>query len=123
MEHIFVAGKRKNSCLLYLPEEKKLFYKTSSRRDNSEYYCYERILSERDKSNGNCKLKCSARVSIKNGICMRNSTQHISHDNHEKIFNDLIPANKIKTMCATLGASLPTHKISTKEIFYQELSK
>lgn len=123
MEHILIPGKRKNSSLLYLPAERNLFYKTNNRNGQTEYCCYERVLSENENNNVRSGSKCSARLKVRKGVCTRNDVNHVNHSNHEHLFKDLVPANNIKNMCATLGSSLPTHKISTKEIFYQELSK
>lgn len=112
-------GKRKSGKkqLLYLPTERCLFVQNNERRGNREFQCYQRILSSSDKS----QPKCYARAQIdKNNECFRNDVDHSNHKDHKSILKSLTVMNKIKDICAKAGAVLPTHKVSTKQIFYVE---
>lgn len=112
-------GKRKSGekQLLYLPTERCLFVKNHERRGNREFRCYQRILSSSDKS----QPKCYACARINNSNkCFRNDVNHSHHKIHGTIFKSLRIINRIKDVCAIAGADLPTHKVSTKQIFYVE---
>lgn len=112
-------GKRRSGKkqLMYLPTERCLFVQNNERRGNREFQCYQRILSSNDKS----QTKCYARAQINNNNeCFRNEVDHSDHTDHRTILKSLRVINRIKDVCAKAGADLPTHKVSTKQIFYVE---
>lgn len=112
-------GKRrsKKKQLLYLPTERCLFVQTHEKCGNRDFQCYQRILSASHKD----QPKCYARARIDNySECSRNDVNHSEHNDHEEIFRSLRVINRIKDVCAKAGANLPTHKVSTKQIFYTE---
>lgn len=129
-EYKLLYGKRRNKKkspqLLFLLSEKCLFVQNNDRNGKKEYQCYQRILiankkNDSDKGNLHALMACKARASVTtDGICYRNHTNHTQHATHEKIFSTLEKMNEIKDVCETVGAHLPTHKISTKHIFYAE---
>lgn len=120
------------STLVYLHDEKHLFFHTKNRNGQDEYNCYENILpAEYSQSNqmndtGKEKLRCSAKIFI-NGekVCRRNKIQHKDHGNHDLTFRDLKTLHEIKEKCRFLSEWCPlsAHKISVKEIFMVELAK
>lgn len=120
MDYVLLSGYRKNSKLIYIRDEKMLFRKTRTRNQQSEYVCYQDVVSEKDPE---IHLKCNARLKLNQTIYIRNETAHSKHDNHKKIFQELKLVNKIKEACEKSGANLASHKVSTKEIFIKELAR
>lgn len=126
MEYEIIYGKRRNkmkSCqLLYLPSEKCIFVKNNERYGKKEYHCYQRVLAA-NKKNDNSHLKCNARAYIDSeNVCTRNGTNHSEHESHDKIVYSFEKMNRIKEVCETVGAVLPAHKVSTKQIFSTEIA-
>lgn len=114
-----VRGKRKNSKLIWIKEEKYLYLKKDERSDGTiVYLCYQ------NKINGN--IECSARRSITpNGLVIKNAIPHSCHPNHESIYADLITRLNINESCAKAAAALDglPVSVSNRLIFTRELAK
>lgn len=129
MEYELLYGKRQNKKkepqLLFIPNENCLFIKNNERYGRKEFQCYQRVLSsKKKKSISECQPVCNARAILScDGILRRNETNHSGHDDHLRIVNDLRTANKIKDVCSAAGKDLPTHKVSTKQIFHHEIAR
>lgn len=122
MDYVLLSGYRKNSKLIYILDEKMLFRKTRTRNQQSEYVCYQDVLSEKDPER---HLKCNARLKLNHirNEYIRNETAHSNHGDHKKKFQELNLLNKIKKSCEKSGANLASHKVSTKEIFIREMAR
>lgn len=73
---------------IYVPSEKMLYV---SKGRESEFICYQSVLSDRKKKGNEMHLTCTARIRcLANGTCERQNVyvQHTSHPNHEKIVSD-----------------------------------
>lgn len=122
-----IRGKRYNSRLLWVPEEKHLFVRhrvNENRNKGEDWICYQTILRKKNKNDVNCS---SALHIDSKGICRRKNVRnsHTNHNNHQSIFDDLISLNNIKDDCIT--AKKVYEGISTSfsalDIFTRELSK
>lgn len=124
MEFTYIKGFRGGS-LLYLHQEKHLFYQTHNRDGRLEFSCYDNNLPKDYKSSEQQSRKCNAKVIVKEDICRRNNTDHQCHANHELVFRDLQTLNEIKERCQKVSEWCPisAHKISAKEIFMTMLAK
>lgn len=126
MDHCFIKGFH-GGDILYLKEEKHLFYRKIARNGNVEYACYQSILLKNKKrSKSDVKvIPCTARAIIHGNECSRNKIKHSKHDNHELIFRDLETLNAVKEKCKILQEINPivSHKASAKIIFLQEMAK
>lgn len=128
MEYELLYGKRQNKKkepqLLYIPNERCLYVQNNQRNGKREYQCYQRVLCANKKKIEPSQATCTARVFIdSSNTLMRNGKQHSAHADHSKIVSDIRAANRIKDVCASAGNNLPTHKVSTKQIFYTEIAR
>lgn len=121
MDYVLIQGFQ-SGTLFYVPSEKHLYVRKSSRNDNVYLACYDTIISKNEKNNN---VSCSARCHVKQNICVRTDTPHSVHDDHEIIYNDLISLNAMKNSCRLLAENFPisAKKIPIKEIFLMEMSK
>lgn len=111
--------------ILYLKEEKHLFYRKIERNGSVEYACYQSILLK-NKNQSKSITPCTSRAKIDgNKVCSRNTICHSKHANHEVIFRDLVTLNAVKDKCRMLQEILPieSHKASAKLIFLREMAK
>lgn len=132
MDYTLIEGFH-GGTLVYLHQEKHLFYHTNDRNGQAEYSCYETILPEEyhcnehgEKQQEKKKIRCSAKIFINNeNTCRRNKMEHHDHSNHDLLFRDLKTLHEIKEKCRFLSEWCPisAHKISAKEIFMVELAK
>lgn len=84
----FVAGKRHDSKLLYLIDEKQLYKKKSLYKQKTFYTCY--------------KNSCKARVEmLENKICVRSgkNSEHCEHPSQEDTYQELKSLENIKAEC------------------------
>lgn len=137
MDYTYIEGFH-GGTLVYLHEEKHLFYHTNDRNGQIEYSCYEKMLpteysqpcndqmANRQHNVEKKKMRCSAKIFV-NGenVCRRNKMQHYSHANHHLVFLDLKTLHEIKEKCRFLfeWCPLSAYKMSAKEIFMIELAK
>lgn len=106
MDYVFVTGKRVDSNLLYLKDEKQLFKINSKNRKKKIYMCYVK--------------DCKSRVFIdNNAICYKvnNYVEHNHHDNQEHAYKQLKLINEIKSECQSVSALHSGACISVSEIF------
>lgn len=110
-------GERIGSKLLWVPEEKHLYYNKDTRKNGRiVYLCYENRL---DKSNS-----CSARCFVDpSGKLTTNATPHSNHKNHKAKFEDLKSTSAIKNttiqvahVLRDLHVTVPTQHIFTREM-------
>lgn len=112
-----VEGRRRNSRLLWVPEEKML-YSIKDVRGNGQkvYLCYHNIINKFP--------PCSARRFIdKNGVMISNTIPHSHHMNHEAVYKDLKTRSAIIDSCVQAATAMeglhvpvPTEKIFTREL-------
>lgn len=119
MDYVFIQGFQ-SGTLLYVPSEKHLYLRKSSRNGIAYFVCYDTVITKKEKS----KATCFARCHIKEKTCTRNAAPHTHHD-HEIIYNDLVSLNAMKNSCRLLAEKFPlsAKKIPIKEIFLMEMSK
>lgn len=89
-----ITGKKSNSVLLYVIEEKQLFKVKSKTNKKTYYVCYEK--------------KCSARLELSvNGFCSRPKkyTDH-NHGNQESKYNEITCIDDIRKDCLTAASVL-----------------
>lgn len=131
MNYTRIEGFR-GGTLVYLQEEKHLFYHTNDRNNHAEYCCYENILPNeyskvnREGGSEKKKLRCPAKVFVSGeNVCRRNKMQHHDHGNHDFVFRDLTTLHETKEKCRFLSQWCPlsAFRISAREIFMVELAK
>lgn len=124
MHHELISGYHENSKVLYIRDEGMLFYKTRQRNGQTEFLCYQELIKGKcSVIYPRCFCPCFARAIIHQNKCVRNTTNHSDHGNHNNIYNELKLLSRIKKSCRNSGANLASHKVSTKEIFYRELAR
>lgn len=116
-----VEGKRKDSKLVWVVEEKYLYYKKDERSDGTVVYlCYHnRINNSSDKQH-----PCPARRHIDStGRVTTNQIPHSNHTDHEQLYADLKTRSGIIQSCIQTASALeglhvtvPTQKIFTREL-------
>lgn len=114
-----IEGKRKNSRLIWIVEEKFLYSIKDGRADGRKVYlCYQ------NKIDGNSP--CSARRLIdSNGVVTTNALPHSHHPDHESIYKDMKSRSGIIESCIQAATVLGDLHISvpTQQIFTRELAK
>lgn len=94
MECIFFAGKKKDSKLLFVPEQKMIYRKKSVYKEVVKYECWHE--------------NCKARVNLMpNGFCdlAKNYVNH-NHEEEENIYKELCALNEIKAESGNIAATL-----------------
>lgn len=121
MDYVLIQGFQ-SGALYYVPSEKHLYVRKSSRNGNVYLACYNTIISKNEKNNNE---SCSARCHVKLNTCVRTGTPHTKHVDHEIIYNDLVSLNAMKNTCRLLAENFPisAKKISIKEIYLMEMSR
>lgn len=119
-----IRGHRLDGCLLWATEEKHLYSKKCGRGGSVEYECYQTTLRKRKNTKREHKA-CTSGVVLKNGKCFPKKKGHTSHENHQKIFEDLQTLNKVKEVCIIMKENCEDLCISVpaRNIFTRELSK
>lgn len=89
LNYEYVVGRRLNSRLLYVLDEKQLYTKKSMKNENYFYNCYIKT--------------CKARVFVNNEVCkkVKNFIDH-SHETQENMYKELKTLNDIKTSCVEM---------------------
>lgn len=120
MDYIKVNGFN-GGKLYYLPKEKHLFLRKTSKNEKTYLICYDTIMAK--KSANACSARC--RLDESTGECLRTVTNHCNHESHEIIFQDLVSLNAMKDQCRYLAEKFPfsAHLIPISEIFLIEMSK
>lgn len=122
MQHLpykTVMGHRRNAQLLWVPTKKHIYVKKEG-----EWICYQTILLKSDSN----AIKCTSRVqTISDSLCIQKNVfvPHTNHEDHEKIYNDLISRNKIIDQCVemkNLSDGL-TISIPSKDIFTRKMAR
>ncbi|XP_055308039.1 uncharacterized protein LOC129572142 [Sitodiplosis mosellana] len=119
--HEFVEGHRRGSRLLWVPEEKYLYFKKDDRSGKTIYLCYENQLQN--------EQICSSRRSIDSeGTMTTNSIPHSCHSNHQAVHDKLKLRSHIIDSCEhaahaleDLHFTIPTQQIFTREVAKQPL--
>lgn len=109
-----VEGKRKNSKLVWIPEEKFLYFLKDTRHDQKIYQCYENRTGS----------QCPARRTIDStGKVSMNALPHSHHSSHESIYNDMKTRSNIIDACTQaanvldgLHVTVPSQQIFTREL-------
>lgn len=94
MECVFFSGKKVNSNLLFVKEEKMIYKKKSTYKDVVKFQCW--------------RAGCPARVNyMPNGTCMmpQKFVPH-NHDHEEEEYRKLNALNKIKEESAKISGTL-----------------
>lgn len=111
--------KGKRSIIIWIKEEKFLYYKKDERSDGTKVYlCYQNKI---DKSTA-----CSARRSITpSGLVTKNAIPHTCHSSHESFYNDFKTRSDINESCKAASNVLDGLPISvpSRHIFTRELAK
>lgn len=86
------------------------------------FECYQKVLTRKKNET---HQKCGAGVFLTDNIVTQSKTPHSEHDNHEKIYLDMISINNIKSDVKKMHEDYPeiSHKIPVSSIFYKEVSK
>lgn len=130
MESEMVKGFRDGTNLLYVPSEKNLYrLKCHRRNGESDYICYQNVLSKPKKNRHSRKedrSRCCARVRSLAGekLCKAMNASHSVHHHHEHIMRDMLKLNDMKEKCEISKKNFPEDatKISTRNI-YQRVIK
>lgn len=99
-----MSGKRRNSKVLYIIDEKQFYLQKSEAKGRQYYTCYER--------------NCKSRVILEKGQC-RKATDFIEHNHRDQqqLYDELKALNEIKDKCldvsSTLGAANVVNGIRT----------
>lgn len=126
IDYVFVKGRR-DSQILYVPGHKCLYVKKRSKKNSTDYVCYQTILVKNKAKSANVVIPhCTASVKIDNaGICSCKTNPHNAHVNHEKIYKDFITNhNFLDDVVSTskMLEDLPV-EVSNRDIFSRELAK
>lgn len=118
LAYSFTKGFHDGNLLVYLPEEKHLYYKTNDRPSGQQdYACYEKILNK----GHNCKSRFHLSADMS---CWKNNVPHSDHENHELTFKDMQTLDDMRKKCRYIVDNFPSaHKIPLKEIFMSEMVK
>lgn len=86
LEFEIISGKRINSKVLYVKEEKQCYIRKSESKGTIYYTCY--------------KKSCKSRVILKNGQCSKvvNFTQH-NHSDQHAFYEELKALSQVKKIC------------------------
>lgn len=101
MEFTFFEGMRKNSKLLYLPEDRQVFKLSKIQKDKKYYKCFYDL--------------CKATISISNGLAVYINSNH-PHGDQEELYKKRKLVSKIKQRARE-------ELINRREIFDQESSR
>lgn len=127
LDHVFLAGQRRNGKLLYVRKLKCLYVKKQKSKKATDYICYQTILRKNMKKNSKNKVPaCTSRVKVDNhGRCTRKRISHTMHENHEKLYKDMISKNNFLDDVVTLSNQLAglSTEVSSQDIFTRELAK
>lgn len=118
LTHTFVEGHRRGSRLVWVHEEKFLYFKKDERSGKTSYLCYENQLQH--------SQICSSRCLIDSeGIMTKNSIPHSGHSNHQAVYDKLKTRSSIIDSCEQAASVLEDlhFTIPTQQIFNRELSK
>lgn len=130
--HQLIMGHRLDGTLLWAPDEKHLYFKKKSLKNgNEDWICYqEMLLKQKGKPQGEHTsdlTKCTSRILRNPAIqtCQRKKVAHTDHENHEKIYKDLVSRHNIyrdtvRLRDATAGLSM---NVPVNDIFTRELAK
>lgn len=114
-----VEGHRKGSKLLWIKEERYLYFMKDKRVDGrTVYLCYQNRFS----GNGSCSARCS----IDNqGALTTNKINHSCHTDHESTYKDLKTRSAIVDSCIQTATALKDLHIPVpnQQIFTRELAK
>lgn len=114
-----VDGRRKGSKLIWVFEEKNLYFPKEKRSGRDEYLCYQNKID----TNG---VKCSARCMIdSNRKITKGVVPHSAHSNHESIYKDLKTRSDVVNACHAAASALEDLHVSVpnQQIFIRELAK
>lgn len=113
-----VEGLRKNSKLIWIPEEKNLyFYKDQRASGTKVYLCYENRSDA-----GSCPARRSIDIA---GVVSTNGVSHSNHSSHEIIYENMKSRSAIIDGCIDAARSLDgLHMtIPNQQIFTREIAK
>lgn len=126
IDYVFVRGRR-DSQILYVPGHKCLYVKKRSKKNSTDYVCYQTVLVKNKTKSANVAIpQCTASVKIDNeGICSCKTTAHKAHVNHENIYKDMISKHSFLDQVVSISKmleDLPV-EVSNRDIFTRELAK
>lgn len=114
MECEFLKGKRSDSNLLYVKDEKQIYKKNFASKKKTTYLCYIK--------------NCKSRVYLNNNngdlMCHKvsNFIEH-NHDNQEMDYKQFKLLNEIKTECKSVSALKSGACVSVREIYEKHCLK
>lgn len=121
--YAYLKGFRNGSCVLHVFDDDCLYVKKVVRTNMQvEWICYQSVLIKTAKN----QPKCTARVIIHaDGTLTRNKICHSQHSDHSVIRQDMKSLNEMKNHCDHIRTKLDgvAHKISSQDIFLQEMKK
>lgn len=117
-----IPSSRSDGVLLWCPREKHLYIKKSNATNGREdWICYQQMLIKNNKSAVDCKSRLSVDRSAMTGT--RKKILHEKHDNHERVYKDLVSRNKInsdlvqlKALSDGLSIDIRSHDVFTREL-------
>lgn len=116
-----ITGHRRDSRLLWSPSEKILYFRRKVANGKEDWGCYQEMLRKTDAS----VIPCSSRVLVDpaKSLCTPKQICHSYHQNHERLYKDLVSRNNIVDSCvnlrndlAGLSAEVPVADIFTREM-------
>lgn len=127
MECKLIKGFREGSHLLHVPSEDHLYVLKTNRGGQKIYICYQTLLFG-PKKNGQSTHEedcCTARVRLISDELCEKMSEHSCHKSHKQIISDMKSVNNMKKKCKNLkkNHSHDSHKVSTRNIYQQEIAK
>lgn len=88
-----MSGKRRNSKVLYVKDEKQFYIRKSEAKGRIYYTCYVKT--------------CKSRVTLENGLC-RKAPDFVEHDHSDQceLHAELKALNQIKEQCSDIANTL-----------------
>lgn len=121
-----VRGLRRDSQLIWVPNDGCLFVKKESRRGFDEYVCYQTIIGDpKKKKSENFKpCTCRIKIDIETKIVAPRGKGHSEHENHVILYKDMQSKNKIVDDCIAISEACKglSIKVPTNDIFTREIS-
>lgn len=123
----WLIGERRDGKLLYIPAHRCLYVKKRTKKNSTDYICYQSILAKNKTKNVDKTIpNCTASVKIDtNGNCTANSIAHTVHQNHEILSRDMKSKNNFLDEVVAISkmlVDLPL-EVSNRDVFTRELSK
>lgn len=104
-----VPGKRIDSKLLYIKDEKFLYAIVNKVKSGQRYRCIEQ--------------NCAAGVTVCDGQIKRSKNNHINHSDHEAKMKEYSAMHSLKGKCQSVEELFSNKSVSTKAVYEKHLSR